>query len=86
LAYRVSWNKGAGKDLNQLPKPDQKKIIEKMEALLANDPLNQGRALIGKYRGLFRFRVGDYRVIYAINDEEMEIRICFVGHRKEIYR
>lgn len=86
MAYRISWNKGIAKDLSQLPNPAQKKIIEKVEGLLANDPLNQGRALVGKYRGLFRYRVGDYRVIYAINDAEMEIRICFVGHRKDIYR
>ncbi|MBF0633576.1 MAG: type II toxin-antitoxin system RelE/ParE family toxin [Nitrospinae bacterium] len=86
MAYKVSWNKGVGKDLNQIPISTQKRIIEKVETLLANDPLNQGRALVGKYRGLFRYRVGDYRIIYTINELAMEIRICFVGHRKDIYR
>jgi hypothetical protein len=43
LAYKVSWNKGVGKDFNQIPISAQKRIIEKVEALLANDPLNQGQ-------------------------------------------
>ena len=49
------------------------------------DPRAHGKALKGKYAGLWRYRIGDYRVICKIEDEELIIIALEVGHRKQIY-
>ncbi|MGF3084332.1 type II toxin-antitoxin system RelE family toxin, partial [Streptococcus pyogenes] len=51
-----------------------------------NNPRQFGKALTGQYKGLWRYRVGNYRVICDIVDNEMIILALEVGHRKEIYK
>ncbi|MBD5436254.1 MAG: type II toxin-antitoxin system RelE/ParE family toxin [Treponema sp.] len=60
-----------------------KKFILKLEKL--KDPRAEGKSLIGNFSGFWRYRVGDYRLICRIHDEELEILVVEVGHRKEIY-
>jgi mRNA interferase RelE/StbE len=50
------------------------------------DPRRIGKALKGKYEGTWRYRVGDYRIIAKIYDDELKILILDTGHRKKIYR
>jgi mRNA interferase RelE/StbE len=52
---------------------------------LAEDPLAAGRALRGRFKGLYRFRHSDYRVIYALDLPEKKIIVPHVRHRKEAY-
>jgi len=51
-----------------------------------NNPRSKGKALSGNLKGLWRYRVGDYRVICQIIDNEVVILVVELGHRKEIYR
>ena len=60
-----------------------KKFILKLEKL--EDPRAEGKSLVGDLKGFWRYRVGDYRLICRIHDEELEILVVEVGHRKEIY-
>ena len=60
-----------------------KKFILKLEKL--EDPKAEGKSLVGNLSGFWRYRVGDYRLICRIHDEELEILVVEVGHRKEIY-
>ena len=49
------------------------------------DPRVQGKALVANHKGKWRYRVGDYRLLALIEDEEIVITIIDVGHRKDIY-
>ncbi len=86
--YSVVYEKNAIKDLLGVEKPFRLLIKEKIE-ILAKDPeklKNRIKALKGKeYKGLYRLRVGDYRVVYQRKDDVLLILIVRIGHRKEVY-
>ena len=76
----------AKKQLKQLDKPVQKRITKFLTELTElADPRSKGKMLVGNFSGFWRYRVGDYRLICRIHDEELEILVVEVGHRKEIY-
>lgn len=59
-------------------------ILKNLEGVA--DPRIHGQALTGHRRGLWRFRIGDYRLICLLEDERLVILALTVGHRKELYR
>lgn len=63
------------------------KILDYMEkkVLEAEDPRELGKALTGILGGLWRYRVGDYRIICEIQNDKLKVLVLKVGHRKEIY-
>ncbi len=71
------------KDLNRLSKPEAKKILDKIESDLPSIAL-KCPLLKGKFKGLRKFRVGRYRIIFAILKDQ--ILILRVDHRKEVYK
>jgi mRNA interferase RelE/StbE len=83
-AWKIRWEARALKEVSDLPKDDQRRIVTAVEGLAENP--NKGTALKGKWAGLRRFRVGNYRVIYALMREELLIAVVRVGHRKDVYR
>lgn len=83
--YRVVWEDKAIDDLSDLPDKISTQIYNKVEKYLALEPRNLGAPLSGNYSGYYRYRMGDYRIIYEINDDEIVIYVVRVGHRKEIY-
>ena len=83
MAYKITYKKSVFRDVNRIDKSRIKKIIDKLEKKLKNDPLS-GKALEGEFKGLFRLRVGDYRIIYAVLPEE--VLVLRIAHRKESYR
>ena len=83
-AYRILFRETVYKDLRAIPKKDLKKILECIN-LLAQDPRPSGcKKLVGEER--YRVRQGNYRLVYAIQDAQLEIWVVKVGHRKDIYR
>jgi mRNA interferase RelE/StbE len=52
----------------------------------AEDPRRFGQALTGDAKGLWRYRVGDYRIVAAIEDDRFVVLVVTVGHRREMYR
>ncbi len=82
--YKVLFDKRVLKDLRKIDKQHQKQIIEVIEEKLAKDPYI-GKRLLGDLSGLYRYRMGKYRIIYAIYDDRVEIEVIKVGHRREIY-
>ncbi len=83
MAFKVSYKASVEHDLKKLDKPALARLLRKLEQALSADP-NAGEPLKGEFRGLFKYRVGDYRAIYAkIPDGVLILRI---GHRREIYR
>jgi len=87
MSYRVEVTKRFERDFRKLDKYTQKIISGWISKHLINciDPRTNGKALAGKYAGLWRYRIGDYRLICLIKDDEMVILAMTVGHRKEIY-
>lgn len=82
--YRVFFKKSVQKDLSAVPKKDLKKILNRIQSL-EDDPRPPGcEKLTGQER--YRLRQGRYRILYAIQNDELSIWIVKVGHRKDIYR
>jgi mRNA interferase RelE/StbE len=82
--YRIEVRRRAQSALNKLPESDFKAVIKAIKAL-AQTPRPRGIEKV-KTTGLWRIRQGDYRIIYAIKDEDHLVTIVRVGHRREIYR
>ena len=82
--YEISVKKSALKELNGIPKKELQKILKKIRALSSN-PRPKGSQKLS-YREQYRFRQGDYRIVYSIRDDDLAVHIIKVGHRKEIYR
>jgi mRNA interferase RelE/StbE len=85
LAFRVEYAKSVAKDLKPLPKRVRERALETVENVLANDPF-QGKPLSGSYKGLYRFRIGEYRIIYSIERDKLVVFVLRIRHRKDAYR
>lgn len=83
--YQIIFGRSAEKDLEQLPLKETKRISKVIDEL-AKEPRPIGsKKLKGTDRNLWRVRIGDYRVVYNINDTIKIVDIRKVGHRKDIY-
>ncbi|NLN48779.1 MAG: type II toxin-antitoxin system RelE/ParE family toxin, partial [Clostridiales bacterium] len=79
--------KNADKQLKKLDVTHQRIIVNWISKNIenTNNPRAFGKSLKGELKNYWRYRVGDYRIIAEINDEEVKIIIIEVGHRKNIY-
>lgn len=85
MAYRIEFAPRAEREFKKLPRPVQVRLKTRIDTL-AENPRPQGvEALSGEDR-LYRIRAGDYRIIYAIQDEVLLVLVIRVGHRREVYR
>lgn len=66
----------------------QKRIVSFLQDRIqaAENPRTSGKALQGNLSGLWRYRVGDYRLLCRVEDEELVVLVIEIGHRREIYR
>ncbi len=83
MAYSLGYKKSVQRDLKQISKLEAKRILDHIEQELVNDP-ESNPLLKGRFAGLRRYRVGDYRVIYFL--QETEIRILRIDHRRDVYK
>lgn len=85
--YRVEYTSKAIKNLRKLYKNTRNLIYAWIDKNLVNceDPRIHGKGLVGDKSGQWRYRVGDYRIICEIEDEEIVILVLEIGHRREIY-
>ncbi len=83
MRYRLAYTRRAERDIEGLD-PHTKERLGKVLLRYAEDPLNHAERLTESELGSYRFRVGDYRVIFDLEGEE--IVVLRVGHRREIYR
>jgi mRNA interferase RelE/StbE len=86
--WRVALDATAAKELRKLAPSDRQRILKFLRERLSTeaDPRRLGAALSGPFSGLWRYRVGDFRLIAAIEDEQVTILVLRIGHRREIYR
>ncbi|MGH7231467.1 MAG: type II toxin-antitoxin system RelE family toxin [Nitrospiraceae bacterium] len=82
--YSLVIKKSAERELRAIPKPDLKRLTERIQRLMRNPRPAGTEKLSGQER--HRIRQGDYRIIYLINDEQRIVEIVKIGHRREVYR
>ena len=88
MKYKILFEKNADKQLKKIDTTQQRIIVNWIAKNLenTNDPRILGKSLKGNLRDYWRYRVGNYRIIAEIDDEEVRILIIEVGHRKDIYK
>ena len=84
MSYRVLIPKSVHKQINKLPSSVSESVISKLEALQEN-PRPAGSLKMHGSEG-WRVRLGDYRLIFDIDDRQKLVVVRRVGHRREIYR
>lgn len=87
MAYQVVYTKKAIKSLNKINQSQQRMIIAWIEKNLINteNPKSLGKSLKGNLKEYWRYRVGKYRILADIDNDEIKIIIFNIGHRKDIY-
>lgn len=84
MAYRVILKRSAEKELDRLPAQLHDRITHKLLDLEDNPRPHGVQKLHGQ--DCYRIRIGDYRVLYMIDDRAQLVEIVAVGHRREVYR
>ena len=86
--WRIEITRTATRQITKLDRQAQESILKFLRERLsqADDPRQWGKALQGEKRGLWRYRVGDYRLICDIQDARIKVLVLELGHRKDIYR
>lgn len=87
MSYSVEYTANAVKNLKKLDRQTRAMIIGWIEKNLVGceNPRARGKALSANKSGLWRYRIGDYRIITEIHDSEIVILVMAVGHRSVIY-
>lgn len=83
--YQITFTRSARKELQSLPPAITHRILIKVESL-AKEPRPAGCRKLQGPTNLWRLRIGEYRVVYDIDDENIIIDIMIVRHRSEAYR
>ncbi|MBF0466455.1 MAG: type II toxin-antitoxin system RelE/ParE family toxin [Nitrospirae bacterium] len=83
MAFQIKWDMRAYRELQQIAVKDAVEILNALN-ILRDKPHEAGKHLEGKFKGKYRLRVGNYRIIYWIDNTT--VWIITVGHRKDIYR
>ena len=83
-SYSVVIKRSAAKELEDVPRKDRAKLIAKIQALASNPRPDASEKLAGQDR--YRFRHGDYRVLYEVDDAVVTVTVVRVAHRREVYR
>ena len=87
-AWRIEFDRAAEKDMRKLGIKAEQRILRYLRGRIAgsDDPRRFGHALTGDLKGLWRYRVGDYRIVASIEDDRFVVLVVTVGHRREVYR
>jgi mRNA interferase RelE/StbE len=85
VAYRLAHTEAALRDLQALPREVFRRVDARILAL-ADQPLPRRAERIRGTRGALRLRVGDYRILYIVDDAQQTVTIGRVGHRHDVYR
>jgi len=88
LAWTISWDARAVKELKKLDRSAQQNILRYFRDRIATQktPRRFGKALTENKSGLWRYRVGDYRMICQIQNHQLIVLVLRVAHRKQVYR
>lgn len=85
MRYRIEVKNSASREIQNLPPRDRHRVMAAI-SLLADEPRPQGVRKLAGSRGAYRIRVGDYRIVYQIEDGVLLVYVVRVAHRREVYR
>ena len=86
MAWKIEVTRETEKGLARIDQQEAKRIIKYLRERVALNPRQCGKALQGDLSNLWRYRIGDYRVLCDIKDAEICVLVIRVAHRKEVYR
>ena len=88
MAWTIEYAQSALDQLRKLDPTAQRRIVDYMDKRIAvaDTPRIHGHALSGRFKNLWRYRVGDYRIVCRIEDERLIVLVVGIGHRKDVYR
>lgn len=84
MIYSITIKVGAAKALAKLNAPQRMRLIEVIDKLTTNP--TAGSVLKGEFTGLRRIRIGDYRIVYEVQNEQLVILVVRVAHRRDVYK
>ena len=85
-SYRILIKASAIKELDAVgQKRDRQRIVQRIQQLVT-DPRGHGSEKLSGQLNLYRVRVGRFRIVYSIQDDELLIHVVKIGHRKDVYR
>lgn len=85
MTYHIVIERGAQRTLRKLDAVARRRVVSAIDALAAN-PRPAGCCALTGYPGVYRLRVGEYRIVYDTHDSEVIVYVIRVGHRREVYR
>lgn len=87
MPWTLEFDRRALRDLQQLDHSVQRRILDYLEQRVAPaaSPRDFGEALTSTFAGLWRYRVGDYRVICRLEDARLVVLVVRIGHRRDVY-
>ncbi|MFB3921865.1 MAG: type II toxin-antitoxin system RelE/ParE family toxin [Terriglobia bacterium] len=88
MAWTVSFEPRALGEIKKLDRVTQQRVVRFLRARIAggHDPRGFGKPLTGEKVGLWRYRVGNYRIVCRIDDEGQAVLVLRIAHRKDVYR
>ncbi len=86
MTYQVRFMPGATRDITRLDRIIAQRVLTRLRWLSENFEGLTPEALTGEWHGLFKLRVGSYRVLYTVIQKERLITVHLVGHRRDIYK
>jgi len=85
MPYRLRFTPAVNKQIIKLDRPVAARIKRYLTGLDLTNPRSAGRPLAGD-NGLWRYRIGDYRILASISDEEVVVLVVDIDHRRQVYR
>lgn len=87
MVWTINYSDRALKSLRKMDKQNARRIVDFMDMRIAvlADPRQTGKSLKGELGEFWRYRVGDYRILCEIRDDELVILAAIIGHRREVY-
>ena len=82
----MNFTSNAEADLARLDVPVVQRVLKRLRWLAENFEAITPEALTGQWQGVFKLRVGDYRVLYTCDKAQQKIVVHFVRHRREVYK
>ena len=88
MGWKISFDQRAEKQFEKLVKRDRLLIAGYLYQRVAAqpDPRRLGKALTGDWKGFWRYRVADWRVICELRDRDLLVLVIEIGHRREVYK